>query len=236
MNSWTGITVDEGDADCGFMVVSLPGSKETVVIEEIERPRVSSSAPVKVPSKEIESLSDSIENSGDSFLQSSTQNSHFPQQSTDEKTHSLEEVESEMTQLLKSANGMTSEETKSQHFLTTTDNGHLHLKYKEGSATRVLYRDLDEVLKQRSDQIKSISDADLDDLLSSSKQQRELVKYRKTGSRILCLDGGGMKGLAEIDVMENLEMITGKKITELFDWFVGTSTGGILALGLIYGE
>ena len=30
--------------------------------------------------------------------------------------------------------------------------------------------------------------------------------------------------------------MTGKSISELFDWVVGTSTGGILALGMIYGE
>ena len=47
---------------------------------------------------------------------------------------------------------------------------------------------------------------------------------------------GGMKGLIELDVMESIEQQTGKSITELFDWIVGTSTGGILALGLVYGE
>ena len=33
-----------------------------------------------------------------------------------------------------------------------------------------------------------------------------------------------------------LEKKTGKRVTELFDWIVGTSTGGIVALGLVYGE
>ena len=32
-----------------------------------------------------------------------------------------------------------------------------------------------------------------------------------------------------------LEEATGRKITELFDWIIGTSTGGIIALGLVYG-
>ena len=33
-----------------------------------------------------------------------------------------------------------------------------------------------------------------------------------------------------------IEQITGKSITGLFDWMVGTSTGAILALGMVYGQ
>ena len=79
-------------------------------------------------------------------------------------------------------------------------------------------------------------------------QQKELLRYKKTGleknpysfnvnegSRILFLDGGGMRGLIQIQILEALEMKTGRKVTELFDWIVGTSTGGIVALGLVYG-
>ncbi|CAI8015911.1 85/88 kDa calcium-independent phospholipase A2 [Geodia barretti] len=67
-------------------------------------------------------------------------------------------------------------------------------------------------------------------------QRKELVRYRATGARILSLDGGGMKGLIEIDVLEQLEQETGKKIPELFDWIVATSTGAIIVLGLLYAK
>lgn len=35
--------------------------------------------------------------------------------------------------------------------------------------------------------------------------------------------------------MTLIEQRTGHKITDLFDWIIGTSTGGIVALGLVYG-
>ena len=54
------------------------------------------------------------------------------------------------------------------------------------------------------------------------------------GNRILCLDGGGMRGLIQIEILSELERMTKKKVTELFDIIMGTSTGGILALGLVY--
>ena len=49
------------------------------------------------------------------------------------------------------------------------------------------------------------------------------------------LDGGGMKGLVQIEALVQLEEATGRRITELFDWIIGTSTGGIVALALVYG-
>ena len=50
--------------------------------------------------------------------------------------------------------------------------------------------------------------------------------------RILSLDGGGLRGLAELIILKKIEDITGKRIYELFDLIVGTSTGGIIACGL----
>lgn len=61
----------------------------------------------------------------------------------------------------------------------------------------------------------------------------ELKVYE--GQRILCLDGGGLKGLILIEVLIHIEELTKCKIVDLFDWIVGTSTGGIIALALVYG-
>ena len=56
------------------------------------------------------------------------------------------------------------------------------------------------------------------------------------GSRLLFLDGGGIKGLSQIETLIQLEEATGRKVTELFDWIVGTSTGGVIALAVVYGR
>lgn len=50
--------------------------------------------------------------------------------------------------------------------------------------------------------------------------------------RVLCLDGGGIRGAFTASVLEELEKSTGQPIAAHFDLIVGTSTGGILALGL----
>ena len=50
--------------------------------------------------------------------------------------------------------------------------------------------------------------------------------------RILSIDGGGVRGLIPSLILSKLEQLTGQPICELFDMIAGTSTGGILALGL----
>lgn len=51
--------------------------------------------------------------------------------------------------------------------------------------------------------------------------------------RILSIDGGGIRGVIPARILTELEKIAGKPICELFDLLVGTSTGGIIALGLV---
>uniref|UniRef100_A0A8C5B8P3 phospholipase A2 n=1 Tax=Gadus morhua TaxID=8049 RepID=A0A8C5B8P3_GADMO len=59
---------------------------------------------------------------------------------------------------------------------------------------------------------------------------------RKKADRLLCLDGGGIKGLVLIQLLIALEREAGRPTRELFDWVSGTSTGGILALAIIHGK
>ena len=50
--------------------------------------------------------------------------------------------------------------------------------------------------------------------------------------RILSIDGGGIRGIIPAKILAEIEKRTEKRIFQLFDMIVGTSTGGILALAL----
>lgn len=57
---------------------------------------------------------------------------------------------------------------------------------------------------------------------------------RPTGlpRRILAIDGGGLKGALPAAFLAEVERLTGKRTVDQFDLIAGTSTGGIIALGL----
>ena len=75
-----------------------------------------------------------------------------------------------------------------------------------------------------------------EEALELVKTQRELALIQQhRGSRILFLDGGGIRGLLQIQVLSEIQRKAGMEITKLFDWIVGTSTGAIIALGLVQG-
>src|SRR5713226_6315907 len=50
--------------------------------------------------------------------------------------------------------------------------------------------------------------------------------------KILSLDGGGIKGVFAASFLASVEESLGARIGDYFDLIVGTSSGGILALGL----
>ncbi len=50
--------------------------------------------------------------------------------------------------------------------------------------------------------------------------------------KVLTLDGGGIKGVFTLGVLAQFENFLEKPINDYFDLIVGTSTGGIIALGL----
>ena len=51
--------------------------------------------------------------------------------------------------------------------------------------------------------------------------------------RVLAIDGGGIRGVIPATVLSAIEDRTKTRIANLFDLIAGTSTGGILALGLV---
>jgi patatin-like phospholipase/acyl hydrolase len=50
--------------------------------------------------------------------------------------------------------------------------------------------------------------------------------------RILSIDGGGLKGALPAAFLAEIEEATGERIVDHFDLIAGTSTGGIIAIGL----
>jgi patatin-like phospholipase/acyl hydrolase len=47
--------------------------------------------------------------------------------------------------------------------------------------------------------------------------------------RILAIDGGGLRGIVPVRILQALEKRTNKKVYQLFDMMAGTSTGGLIA-------
>lgn len=79
----------------------------------------------------------------------------------------------------------------------------------------------------------SIIGISLSTLLFMINQQTRLTDgSEKKAWRVLTLDGGGIRGILTLNILREIEYRIGKPITEIFDFFAGTSTGGIIALGL----
>ena len=64
---------------------------------------------------------------------------------------------------------------------------------------------------------------------------RRFFKYLTPSKKtkfILSLDGGGVRAIAAIVFLKQLEIASGKKIFDIFDFFIGTSAGGINGLNI----
>ncbi|XP_055335151.1 85/88 kDa calcium-independent phospholipase A2-like [Paramacrobiotus metropolitanus] len=58
----------------------------------------------------------------------------------------------------------------------------------------------------------------------------------KRKCRVLCLDGGGIRGLVLIELLMAVEDMVKRPLSECFDWVAGTSTGASIALALATGK
>ena len=59
-----------------------------------------------------------------------------------------------------------------------------------------------------------------------------MADQQRAVRRVLSIDGGGIRGIIPALVLAHPERQVGAPASEFFDLIVGTSTGGILALGL----
>ncbi|NWR78308.1 PLPL9 phospholipase, partial [Centropus unirufus] len=78
--------------------------------------------------------------------------------------------------------------------------------------------------------------ATLGQLLKAPDVMDSPSEGRRNHDCLLCLDGGGIRGLVLIQLLLAIEKAAGRPIREIFDWIAGTSTGGILALAIVHGK
>jgi hypothetical protein len=57
-------------------------------------------------------------------------------------------------------------------------------------------------------------------------------RSRPADEKILSIDAGGVRGIVPAIILAEIEARTGEPVSNLFDFFAGTSTGGMLALSL----
>ena len=61
-------------------------------------------------------------------------------------------------------------------------------------------------------------------------------KKKDSPKKIISFDGGGVRVIAGIVFLKKLEVESGKKITDIFDMFVGTSAGAFNASCLAFDD
>ncbi|KAM9672461.1 85/88 kDa calcium-independent phospholipase A2 [Trichechus inunguis] len=88
----------------------------------------------------------------------------------------------------------------------------------------------------------SLSNLELQDITHITRARKpafilnSLRGEKRSQDHLLCLDGGGVKGLIIIQLLIAIEKASGIATKDLFDWVAGTSTGGILALAILHSK
>nr|XP_021524411.1 85/88 kDa calcium-independent phospholipase A2 isoform X5 [Aotus nancymaae] len=88
----------------------------------------------------------------------------------------------------------------------------------------------------------SLNNLELQDLMHISQARKpafilgSMRDEKRSHDHLLCLDGGGVKGLVIIQLLIAIEKASGVATKDLFDWVAGTSTGGILALAILHNK
>ncbi|MDG5800597.1 patatin-like phospholipase family protein [Marinilabiliaceae bacterium ANBcel2] len=73
------------------------------------------------------------------------------------------------------------------------------------------------------------------DPLPASKLSKKVIEFKGGSKTILCIDGGGVRGIVTLHALKALEKELKGRCIDIFDMFAGTSTGAIIAGALAYG-
>lgn len=85
-----------------------------------------------------------------------------------------------------------------------------------------------------SDIIQNLKSQKLDELDRRKRMKQD--KEAPTSSRLLCIDGGGMRGIIVCQIMIELEKYLKKSMIDYFDWIGGTSAGAFISCALCTGS
>lgn len=103
---------------------------------------------------------------------------------------------------------------------------------KETAPNLIRFDNETEAIVQEKDENEEVTEAGE----SSSQSNSQPSKTELGRGRLLCMDGGGIRGLVLAQMLLEIERMSQTPIHHLFDWVAGTSTGGILALALGAGK
>ena len=84
--------------------------------------------------------------------------------------------------------------------------------------------------------LEAVDDLDWVSLAEECRAESDGSEMGEESDSVLCLDGGGVRGLVLSQLLSAIEKIASKRVVDLFDWIGGTSAGGILALTLVHGQ
>lgn len=110
---------------------------------------------------------------------------------------------------------------------------------KETAPNLIRFDNLSETITEEaksSDKMDGVEEANEDASSDADGTESDSKKPELGRGRLLCMDGGGIRGLVLVQMLLEIERIAQTPIHHLFDWVAGTSTGGILALELGAGK
>jgi hypothetical protein len=176
------------------------------------------------------------ENKGAACSCSSTNSSSPYPQITRERKPTSRELRKSTTELSKPPQTIEPQ----QHLLLPVDPQNSAPAYEPQSSSAVLLREPISRVAPLLFQIPCDGECTGGEALEVVRQLREEASRgrRRNGARVLCLSGGGLRGLVELEMLRQIQQVlqeNNQTITSFFDYIVATSTGAIIALAMVYG-